>query len=193
MAPAKAPHSLFRPLDTSLLETVRLWRNKPRIRKNMLNSQPINPDEQQQWFNNLQQIDTKRYLVFFQNHRPVGMLYFDCIGSKRLNWGCYLGEEDIWPGSGLILEVAALDYAFDVLKHKTLTAEVLDHNEQPIRMHIFFGYQEKASLAFRKNGELVQIRKFQYGASHWKHNREAVIDKLPISIRLAIENITFEF
>ncbi|KGK41844.1 hypothetical protein LH51_11650 [Nitrincola sp. A-D6] len=193
MPPVKAPHSLFCPLDTSLLETVRLWRNKPRIRKNMLNSQPISHDEQQQWFKNLQQIDTKRYLVFFQNLRPVGMLYFDYIGSERLNWGCYLGEEDIWPGSGLILEIAALDYAFDILQQKTLTAEILDHNEQPIRMHIFFEYQEKAPIAFSKNGELIQLRKFQYEATDWKKNREAVIAKLPTSIRLASENITFDY
>lgn len=188
----KIPQSHFKPLTADLIETVRNWRNKPRISSNMLTSQYISQADQQKWFADLVTRRDKRYLAFHQNTRPVGILNFDRIGTDQPSWGCYLGEEDVWPGSGLLLEIAALDHAFDILQQDILYAEVLAHNESPIRMHLFFGYQEKDTQEIIRDGQPLALRTFAYTKDDWQKSRPQVLARLPGNIRLASELITFE-
>lgn len=186
------PVSLFEPLDYNLLEIVRNWRNQFRVRNNMLNSDIISKESQERWYSLLSRQKTKKYFVFMQNENPIGMLYFDGIGTETLNWGCYLGEEIVWPGSGLILELAALNYAFKILYADVLNAEVLDFNMIPIKIHQFFGYIEKAGKIVSKNGEKIFLRCFFYKRKEWIFNRCIVLDKLPRNIRAAADLIYFK-
>ena len=97
---------------------VRIWRNKSRIRQNMVDQNIIEPAQQLSWFKSLKDNRRCEYRVFFQDDQPVGMLYFSEIEKESCSWGCYIGEDRVWPGSGIILELAALDYVFKILKKK---------------------------------------------------------------------------
>lgn len=189
----KTPESVFRPITADLIETIRAWRNSPRVRENMLDDTEIGAEQQERWFKSLAKQHDKLYMVFCQNSKPVGMLYFSDINDKYCTWGCYIGEEAIWPGTGVLLAIAALDYAFNHLEVDKLQAEVFEDNTSPIRMHQTFGYKPRQDkIVTTKNGRQVRLLCFEYLQKDWKANREKVLGKMPKQIRAAAEFIVFD-
>lgn len=188
-----APYSRFAPLGAEMLEMVRVWRNSPRISDNMLDNQLITAAQQKSWFLGLEGDASRRYLVFHLHDIPVGMLYFTEIEEHRCNWGCYLGAEAVWPGSGLLLEVAALDYAFTQLNVDCLRAAVLEFNQAPQRIHRIFRYRlvERQPDALQRDGQSHALLHYEYWRQDWLSNRETVLAQLPRQIREAIELISF--
>ncbi|GAB3443572.1 UDP-4-amino-4,6-dideoxy-N-acetyl-beta-L-altrosamine N-acetyltransferase [Massilia solisilvae] len=188
----KTPISRFVPVTADLIEQIRVWRNKSRIRENMLDDTLIEADQQRRWFDSLGQATDRQYRVFLQDDKPVGMLYFSDIGSSACHWGCYIGEDAVWPGSGLILEIAALDFAFGTLDVATLVAEVFEGNRSPIQMHRTFGYREQETKsASTRSGQAKNLICFSYAKADWLANRDQVLAKLPRQIRAAAEHIHF--
>ena len=188
-----APSSNFYPLNFDLLEKVRGWRNLPRIRNNMLTNSIISSEQQIKWFESLVADKSRLYFVFFQNENPIGMLYFVDITKEDCSWGCYIGEEAVWPGSGLLLEVAALDFALKKLSLEQLNAEVFDFNFAPQKMHKIFGYTsvDATENTIEREGKEHVLFKFQYKKTDWINNREKIVAKLPKQIREGIKNIRF--
>lgn len=188
-----APSSNFYPLNFDLLEKVRGWRNLPRIRNNMLTNSIISSEQQIKWFESLASDKSRLYFVFFQDENPIGMLYFVDITKEDCSWGCYIGEEAVWPGSGLLLEVAALDFALKKLSLEQLNAEVFDFNFAPQKMHKIFGYTsvDAAESTIEREGKEHLLFKFRYKKTDWIKNREKVVAKLPKQIREGIEHIRF--
>lgn len=188
----KYPRSCFRPLSEHELQLVWQWRNKPAIRANMHNDQPISWAQHQAWFQQLASSDTV-FLVMWQDERPIGALYFKPRSGTGLEWGCYLGETDVWPGSGLLLEVAALDYAAQQTACTTLYAEVLSFNQSVRKLHQLFGYQETDSTAANeeRHGAVYQVHHYQYATTDWQKNRSAILARLPKQIAQAAAFIEF--
>lgn len=188
-----APHSCFRVLSEDLIETVRCWRNQPRIRKNMLSDKEITESEQILWYKGLQNDMTRLYFVYFQNSRPLGMLYFTEITKETCSWGCYLGEEGVWPGSGLLLETSALDYAFMQINVKRLNAQLLQFNVQAIKMLNLFEYSFEgvSSNTYHREGIECQLLKYYYLQHTWIEMRKQILSKLPRQINGAIRRIEF--
>lgn len=188
-----APSSNFYPLNFDLLEKVRGWRNLPRIRNNMLTNSIISSEQQIKWFESLVADKSRLYFVFFQDANPIGMLYFVDITKEDCSWGCYIGEDAVWPGSGLLLEVAALDFALKKLSLEQLNAEVFDFNSAPQKMHKIFGYTsvDATENTIEREGKEHVLFKFQYKKTDWINNREKIVAKLPKQIREGIENIRF--
>ncbi len=189
----RIPHSRFVPLGADMLETVRAWRNSSRIRNNMLSDQLISTDQQQAWFSGLQGDASRLYLVFHLQNLPVGMLYFSDIDEQRCSWGCYIGAEAVWPGSGLLLEVAALDFAFSRFGVNCLHAAVLEFNKSPQRMHKAFGYRlvSRQADALWRGGQRHALLHYEYLRDEWQDNREGVLAQLPPQIGGAVALMTF--
>ena len=190
--PKHYPLSEFKPLTEELLRLVWQWRNQSEIRRNMHSDTPIAWDEHLAWFAALQHNSKRRFLIFFQDGRPIGVLNFSIIADGVLEWGCYLGETDVWPGSGLLLEIAALDYAASDKTAHTLYAEVLSFNQSVIKMHQLFGYQPMPDKpGATREHEAYQVKVFEYPLSAWRNNREAILAKLPKQIAAAAARIKF--
>lgn len=189
----KIPQSRFQALSPDLLETVRRWRNLPRIRKNMLTGHEITEAEQAGWFAGLGQDRTRLYFVYFQDDLPTGMLYFTDITGVECSWGCYLGLEAVWPGSGLVLEIAALDFAFARLELNTLRAEVFEYNTAAKRMHELFEYQFDglSTQSYQREDGAYRLLKYSYRQQDWSAQRARILEKLPRQIQAAAGNITF--
>lgn len=188
----KIPESKFTPVTSDLVEKIRVWRNSPRIRENMLDDTVIEPCHQERWFNSLAKCNDKQYLVFHQNSKPIGMLYFSDINEESSVWGCYIGEEAVWPGTGVLLSVAALEYAFEILKVDKLCAEVFERNLSPIRIHQAFGYKSKPDRPVTtKSGKEIKLKCFEYLKVDWEKDKENILDKLPKQIRQAAKSIIF--
>lgn len=186
------PISQFIPLSENDLALVWQWRNQPHIRANMHNDAIISWQEHQAWFSQLQQDSNRQFFVFYQDNRPIGVLNFKQHSTGTKEWGCYLGETDVWPGSGLLLEIAALDYAAKHAQH-SLYAEVLSFNHNVIKMHLLFGYHPLPDgLPLRRNNEPYTIKSFKYPLADWLKNRGKILAKLPKQIVAAANLIEFK-
>jgi UDP-4-amino-4,6-dideoxy-N-acetyl-beta-L-altrosamine N-acetyltransferase len=159
----------------------------------MLARHEITKERQSAWFAGLNNDASRAYFVMKQDARPIGMLYFSEITHHECIWGCYLGETNVWPGSGLILEMGALRYAFDIIKVDLLRAEVFAHNEAPLRMRKVFGYvpDDPPERKVRVDDREEQLKRFFLKKSDWKYQKESLLMRLPASIRVASEQIEF--
>lgn len=186
------PISHFSALTAADLERVWHWRNQSEIRRNMHNDALISWQEHLSWFEKLQSDESRQVFVFKQNDRPIGVLNFSQHSQGVLEWGCYLGETDVWPGSGLLLEIAALDYASTQIGLSGLYAEVLSFNQSVVRMHEFFGYQPLPDRQGQmRNDEPYVVNVFRYELDEWRKNRTRVLAKLPKPICAAADLIQF--
>lgn len=186
------PTSRFVPVEAEIIERIRQWRNSDRVRSNMLDDTLISESQQLAWFRGLPLASDRHYRVFLQSGRPVGMLYFAEIADGECKWGCYLGEESVWPGSGLLLEIAALDYAFGILGVRQLVAEVFSDNPAPMRLHEVFGYRKVDERECRtKSGVQRTLVRFEYLQAEWLEARQEVLGRLPRAIQEAAALIQF--
>lgn len=188
------PSTEFRVLSSAHLAQLLSWRNLPRIRQNMYTQEEISLEQHLQWFARLSEDPARRYFVMFQNGMPIGCLNFSDMQLPQWEWGCYIGENAVWPGTGILLEIAALDFAAQQGALQ-LRAEVLDFNLPPIKLHRFFGYQQLASkvAAVMRDGVAHEALVFLYAMSDWRAARSAVMAKLPKQVAAAAGNIHFNF
>ncbi|PHS59518.1 MAG: UDP-4-amino-4,6-dideoxy-N-acetyl-beta-L-altrosamine N-acetyltransferase [Alteromonas sp.] len=196
-----SPNSQFIPLNDTHLETVLRWRNLPHIRANMHSTNEISWQQHLSWFETLKNDSKKQFFVFLQNERPVGVLNFTLVDAIEnphelttpcLEWGCYIGEDNVWPGSGLLLEIAALDYAFIGKNAATLYAEVLSSNQSVLKMHKLFQYDALEDRTDEKtDGAIVTVKRFLYHQKQWLLKREKVLSMLPKQIGAAAQHIHF--
>ncbi len=129
------------PLQKEHLDIVFTWRNMPDVRKNMYTSHEITFEEHKNWFERISLDKTKKYFVFQIDEKPCGVIGFTDINliSKTSSWAFYSGDTTI-RGIGSLMEITALDYAFDVLKIEKLHCEVLEFNQPVIKFHRKHGF-----------------------------------------------------
>jgi UDP-4-amino-4,6-dideoxy-N-acetyl-beta-L-altrosamine N-acetyltransferase len=189
---AAIPEHAFKPLQKQQLELVWQWRNSPRIMQNMHNSTPVKWLEHCAWFEKLEADNSRQFYVFLQDQRPIGVLNFSDMNTSTPEWGCYLGETNVWPGSGIILELAALDFSANHGQFSHLLAQVLSFNNAANKMHKVFEYEqvslEKGGV---RNGIEFDIHHYSYALKQWHKNRDKILAKLPKNIALAAAQIEF--
>jgi UDP-4-amino-4,6-dideoxy-N-acetyl-beta-L-altrosamine N-acetyltransferase len=186
------PEHAFKLLQTDHLELVWQWRNSLRIRQNMHNVEPVKWQEHCAWFSNLQGDSSRQFYVFMQNQRPIGVLNFSNMNTPTPEWGCYLGETNVWPGSGIILEAAALDFASSQSQFSHLLAQVLSFNASANKMHKVFEYEQVSTeIGGERDGLIFEILHYSYELKQWAKNRDKILSKLPKNIALAASNIQF--
>ena len=183
------PSHQFRPLSLETIELVRQWRNSPRISRQVRQASSISQEAQLNWFQAQQKDTSSQYYVLFQQQLPIGVLAFTHITHNRCEWGCYIGEERYWPGTGLVVQGAALDFAFNQLKVACLYAEVFADNPGPQRTHALFGFNKIGSVGRSGERELLGFECYQ---EDWALRRAQVLAKLPDKIVQAIQNVEFE-
>lgn len=192
LAVKKYPKSRFVPLSQVELEQVWQWRNQDEIRRNMHNDANISWQQHLAWFEQLQTNPKRLFFVFYQDERAIGVLNFNQRAINEWEWGCYLGENNVWPGSGLLLEIAALDYAAAQTKLELLYAEVLSFNHSVIKMHQIFGYQALPDLPGKtRDNQPYTVKTFQYPLAQWRANRTLILQRLPKQISAAADFISF--
>ena len=189
---AVIPEHVFKSLQEDQLELVWQWRNSPRIIQNMHNSAPVKWREHCAWFEKLEGDNSRQFYVFLQDQRPIGVLNFSDMNTPKPQWGCYLGETNVWPGSGLILELAALDFSASHKQFSHLLAQVLSFNHAANKMHKVFEY---AKLSLEKGGERnglsFDVLHYSYELKQWAQNRDKILTKLPQKIAQAAAHIQF--
>lgn len=168
----------LRPLEDEDLELVLQWRNSDRVRFNMFSTHVITKEEHRNWYLNLD-FNTCRYLVFECLHRPVGLVNFTKIGqyNDRCDWGFYLGETDVPPGTGLLMGYLGIEYAFTVLNIRKLCSQVLGNNERSLRYHHKLGFKEEGRLLKHHllNGIYVDVIMMALFKDDWEKVKEDLV------------------
>jgi UDP-4-amino-4,6-dideoxy-N-acetyl-beta-L-altrosamine N-acetyltransferase len=191
MTSAQPTHQ-FKPLCQAQLELVWQWRNSPRIQANMHNNSPVLWQNHCDWFAALQNDSSRKFYLMWQNQRPIGVLNFSALDTPTPEWGCYLGETNCWPGSGILLEVAALDFTAQNKQFSHLLAQVLSFNTSANKMHKVFEYEQVSrQYGGQRDSQDFDVLFYQYTLNQWQQNREKVLAKLPKNIRLAASFIEF--
>lgn len=189
---ASIPEHAFEPLKKQQLERVWQWRNSQRIKQNMHNDAPVKWQEHCSWFETFQTDPCRKFYVFLQNQRPIGVLNFSGLNTPTPEWGCYLGETNVWPGSGIILELAALDFAASHSQFSHLIAQVLSFNHGANKMHKVFEYKQvNTEIGGERDGLPFDILHYSYELKQWQQNRDKILTKLPKNIALAAAQIQF--
>jgi len=179
------PNVNFKLITEADIEQVRLWRNTPRIQNNMFHRDEISVEQQKAWFDKLAQDMSQQQFVCHLDNKPIGVLNFSNINEDECEWGCYIGDEHIMPGFGLVLAVCALDFAFNELGVISLNAQVLSSNTAPQKIHKLLRYTVNPQ---KTNSEIIY---YQYDAQYWARNRDLVLTLLPKHLKIAIATASF--
>ncbi|RPA50719.1 UDP-4-amino-4,6-dideoxy-N-acetyl-beta-L-altrosamine N-acetyltransferase [Shewanella vesiculosa] len=184
------------PLSSDYLDLVLEWRNMPEVRKNMYTSHVISKKEHYEWFERIKCDATKAYFIFELDGKPSGLIGFVDINHNNhsATWAFYSGNTAT-RGVGSLMEVTALNYAFDNLELHKLSCEVLEFNHSVIKFHKKFGFQiegifKKHHFADEQYWDVYRLAIFK---TDWQRCRlELYKKKMPLSPGKSYrENITF--
>lgn len=161
------------PLTAADLDQVLAWRNSERIRANMYTDHVISWGEHRTWFASVAQQRPSRFLVYRMAGRPLGVVNFsepDPV-TGVCYWGFYLGEEDAPPGSGSVMALLALEYAFATLKASAVIGEAFRFNDASIAYHKRLGFEEQGSRSVPKGGREEEVAGFLLTRASWETQR----------------------
>ena len=165
----------LRPVVEEDLELVLSWRNSDRIRRNMYGDHIICMDEHRIWFKHLEQNPAAEYLFFEFQRKPIGMVYFTDIDSKnnKCFWGFYLGEENLPRGTGTVMGVLGIEYAFETLNIRKLCGEAFQFNTASLKFFRRLGFSEEGHFARHvlKDGKYEDVISFALFRECWQDIR----------------------
>ena len=164
--------AILKDIDESDLPLLLDWRNRKPIRRVMFDSDMISWEQHSRWFNKLKNSDSTVSKLFYFDHIPYGMLNITQIDSinNTCEWGFYIGSPKAPKGMGTILGYTALNYIFQELQIRKLTAQVFDFNDKSINFHKRMGFTEEGKLRAHvlKNGQYIDVFLYGFLSSEWE-------------------------
>jgi UDP-4-amino-4,6-dideoxy-N-acetyl-beta-L-altrosamine N-acetyltransferase len=132
-------------LEISDLELVRTWRNADHVRLNMQFQDLITPPMQIDWFQSLN-VSKNQYFIIKKDAVAVGV-----VNIKDINDEVKTAEAGIFIGIKVYLDstipflatISIMEYAFDILKLKSLKAKINTTNTKVILFNQSFGYKKE--------------------------------------------------
>ena len=164
------------PLTEANLELILPWRNALAVRRAMYTHHEISLDEHRAWFQRLQRDPSRRWYLFQdETGTAQGVVYFTDIDTEQGTafWGFYARPEAA-SGTGLRMELAALDLAFSELGLHKINCEVLANNAPVVNMHKKVGFTEEGRFREQHHdgGSRIDIVRLGLLASEWPMHRE---------------------
>ena len=146
----------LRTVVQSDIETLRQWRNREDIRSMMKSTSYITEEQQQAWFDSLEDASHVRHFLISYKGEAIGSatltgLSFvsgftdDLENADEIEPGLYIGHEK-YQNNILAFAPSLLicDYCFDELQVKKLTATVNASNKQALSYNLKLGYVEES-------------------------------------------------
>lgn len=134
---------VLRRISKDDIETIRIWRNDPRISQYMEFREHITPEMQEKWFDKINNQYNYYFIIEVQNE-GVGLINIKDIDYEHMKGeaGIFIYDtkylnSDISFKSFLVL----YDYFFNTFKLKYTLAHILESNKRAIRFNKFFGYE----------------------------------------------------
>lgn len=149
----------LRPIAEEHLEPLRKWRNSPEVAHQMVTQKLITVTQQVQWFHSIRERKDQQHFAILYRQQLIG-----AANLKTLNGGHIVDADTLEPGIYIGAEryranvlafapsLTLLDYCFDGLKVKQLTARVKVSNQAALSYNYKLGY-----VAVDKDERFVQI------------------------------------
>lgn len=128
-------------LRPAYLELLRNWRNAPEIRRHMEYQEYISPEMQHQWFTRIHTIE-HYYFVILESAKPVGLIHLSTVDDQTGQAGLFIGDPK-YQGSTVPIRasLSLLDFAFNTLYLKNVTAKVKRDNLTAIQYNSALGFK----------------------------------------------------
>ena len=125
------------------IELVRQWRNSDPVRLNMKYQDIITPEQQQQWFNSINNLQFNYLMIYYQGEK-IGLL-----NDKNIDWiartsesGIFLGRTEFYSTFvPYLVSVAGIESTFYLMGWKKQYAHILRSNINAIKFNLQLGYQ----------------------------------------------------
>ncbi len=128
-------------LRPAYLELLRNWRNAPEIRRHMEYQAYISPEMQDQWFTRIHTTEYY-YFVILESTKPVGLIHLSAVDDQTGQAGLFIGDPK-YQGSTVPIRasLSLLDFAFNTLYLKNVTAKVKRDNLTAIQYNSALGFK----------------------------------------------------
>lgn len=160
----------FLSLDESQLELVLNWRLSDAVSNYMFTEVENNLEKQKAWFEEIKLKDNCHYWLIYHMDAPIGVINIADINlaEKTCRWGFYIGDEKFRNLGGLIPPYF-YNYVFTQTKVETIIAEVLDINQQVIKLHLLHGYLTLGSRSrqIMRNNREHTVCYFELNKTDW--------------------------
>lgn len=149
------------------------WRKAPRVTRFMFTDVTHGIAEQTAWLERSRSREDYRHWLVVAKERPIGLVSLqeiDWLGRTSAS-GFYVGEDDALPLGGFVLPYL-YNHAFFELGLITMFAEVVEGNDDVLRLHALHGY---APLPERrrvvKNGRTLLVHRLRLDREAWDEKR----------------------
>jgi RimJ/RimL family protein N-acetyltransferase len=145
---------VLRDATGSDLESIRAWRNHPRVRSAHLFQEPIDPEMHQAWWEQVGSDPARRVLIFEWDGRPAGVVHFKDhdVSSGTAEWGFFLDIDGLGTDltkAWIELEREAIEYAFVTMDLTEFGGRTLASNAPVLALHHRFGFWDDPERSYR--------------------------------------------
>lgn len=168
----------LRSVIKSDIEMLRQWRNKDHIRSMMKSTSYITKEQQQVWFDSLEDATHVRHFLISYKEQAVGSATLtgtsfvsgftdDLENAREIETGLYIGHES-YRNNILAFAPSLLtcDYCFDELQVEQLVATVNSSNKQALSYNEKLGYKE-VSRFFTEVAEQTSSSDIKASRQEW--------------------------
>lgn len=146
----------LRTVEQDDIELLRNWRNREDIRSMMKSTSYITKEQQQAWFESLEEATHVRHFLISYKGQNIGSATLtgvkfvagftdDLENASEIEPGLYIGEEKFRNNIlAFAPSLVACDYCFDELQVKKLIATVNRENKQALAYNNKLGYKEES-------------------------------------------------
>jgi UDP-4-amino-4,6-dideoxy-N-acetyl-beta-L-altrosamine N-acetyltransferase len=131
------------------VDSIRLWRNHPQVRRASIFTGEITEEGHRAWWVRMSANPASRVLIFEWRGRPAGVVMFldhDPV-ARTAEWGFFLDVDGLSEERQLLpawmeLERDAVAYGFGELKLAAMGGRTLAWNAPVLALHKRFGFRE---------------------------------------------------
>lgn len=125
------------------LEQVLKWRTSEQVTRYMYTDIEYNLLSQFKWFERVSKSLSEKYWIISYNDIHIGLIYLSDLDlkNKKTKWGYYIGQEEYRIYGGII-PLYLYNYLFNDLKLNKIIAEVMEGNNNVMKLHRMHGYRE---------------------------------------------------
>lgn len=168
-------------MTEQFLPLIREWRNRDEVRKFMYTRHLISENEHLEWWKRVNGSTDTIPLIFEYESVPMAFVSFSGIDSQNKNasWAFYLGPM-AKRGIGSLVELLAIQYAFQKLRLHKLKCEVLAINQSVIKLHKKFGFSEEGLFKEEHfyETEFVDVVRLGLLSNDWAHLSNRMEEKM---------------
>lgn len=132
----------FIDLSVEEKEMVLNWRNHDDIRKWMFTDEKIGLSEHLAYIERLKQSNDRKYFLVKRDTNTIGVIDFTDIDFEQRSAKFGLYSKPGLKGQGVLLMNVIITYAINILKIKSLTAEVFKENSAAIKLYKRCGFTQ---------------------------------------------------